>query len=375
MEVAWGELKIDLLTFYLDGETEGGNKKSKAKYTKEDTLSTLKDMKKENGLKKYSSTSSCGPLPSIQQIGSIYYQHGKLKAEKGIAGLNKLLIELKKELETPSKVLRDQTQRRKLLASGGAAGGSGINGGGGGMTNNFATNRGGQPTIATATRLPTISQTKKASQFQSPLFTSTQPGGVAASAAAGSGGRHKNNPTNNAYSGYAGYGGSSSTTMASYGGTTTSAPSSFGMRQRKQQQQQQQQQPTTTKSHIQIDSGNDDSDDKYTKNGNNNESTTIQQQIQLRRENRATKNRAAQARLAERSIAELGVMFTKMSSLISQQGEILERIEDDVEAAGLDIDAGHDELVKVYGMTKGNRGLILKVFGILIFLIIFMKLY
>ena len=276
---------------------------------------------------------------------------------------------LKKELETRSKVLRDQTQRRKLLASGGAAGGSGINGGGGGMTNNFVTHR-GQPTIATATRLPTISQTKKASQFQSPLFTSTQPGGVAASAAAGSGSRNKNNPTSNAYSGYAGYGGSSSTTMASYGGTTTSAPSSFGMRQRKQQQP-----TTTTKSHIQIDSGNDDSDDKYTKNGNNNESTTIQQQIQLRRENRATKNRAAQARLAERSIAELGVMFTKMSSLISQQGEVLERIEDDVETAGLDIDAGHDELVKVYGMTKGNRGLILKVFGILIFLIIFMKLY
>ena len=68
-------------------------------------------------------------------------------------------------------------------------------------------------------------------------------------------------------------------------------------------------------------------------------------------------------------------MFTKMSTLISQQGEVLERIEDDVEAAGLDIDAGHDELVKVYGMTKGNRGLILKVFGILIFLIVFMKLY
>ena len=52
--------------------------------------------------------------------------------------------------------------------------------------------------------------------------------------------------------------------------------------------------------------------------------------------------------------------------------ELLERIEDDLEAAELDIDAGHDELVKVYGMTKGNRGLILKVFGILIFLIIFM---
>ena len=41
---------------------------------------------------------------------------------------------------------------------------------------------------------------------------------------------------------------------------------------------------------------------------------------------------------------------------------MLERIEDDVEAAGGDIDAGHEELVKVYGMTKGNRALILKVY-------------
>ena len=67
---------------------------------------------------------------------------------------------------------------------------------------------------------------------------------------------------------------------------------------------------------------------------------------------------------SQKSIAELGVMFTKMSSLISQQGEVLEGIEDDVEAAGMDIDAGYDEFVKTYGMTKGNRGLILKVFGV-----------
>ena len=62
----------------------------------------------------------------------------------------------------------------------------------------------------------------------------------------------------------------------------------------------------------------------------------------------------------------------EMANIRRECCELLERIEDDVEAAELDIDAGHDELVKVYGMTKGNRGLILKVFGILIFLIIFM---
>eukprot|EP01082_Thalassiosira_pseudonana_P005777 g5294.t1 g5294 contig2:180304-180972(+) len=174
--------------------------------------------------------------------------------------------------------------------------------------------------------------------------------------------------TSSGYSSYGGYGGSSS--YAGYGGASNSAknnntqqPSfSTGMRQRKQQPQ---------KSTIQIDNG---ADDKYNKSTDG-DSSDIQQQIQTRRQNRQTQSRLASARLAEKSIAELGTMFTKMSTLISQQGEMLERIEDDVEAAGGDIDAGHEELVKVYGMTKGNRALILKVFGILIGLIIFMKLY
>lgn len=288
--------------------------------------------------------------------------------------------QLKKKLETRSKVLRDQTTRRKMLASGG--GGVSSNGNGSAAP----TSGGGVQPIAT--RLPTQKKgvINTTSQFQSPLFTSTQPG-----VSSGGGVTNRKNTTSTTskpggYSGYAGYGGSSAAATpsssgyggASYGGAgyggTTSAPPSFatGMRQRKQQGGQsytQQQQP---KSSIQIDSGQDDDyEDKYTKNGE----SSVQAQILRRRNNRATKNRAAQARLAEKSIAELGVMFTKMSSLISQQGEVLERIEDDVEAAGLDIDAGHDELVKVYGMTKGNRGLILKVFGILIFLIVFMKLY
>ncbi|KAL7437407.1 hypothetical protein ACHAXM_005639 [Skeletonema potamos] len=204
---------------------------------------------------------------------------------------------------------------------------------------------------------------------------------------------NSNNVSSSGYSGYAGYGGTNTAVVVGYGGSTTttttttqaagyggrsvaasaaavststSAPSfATGIRQRKQQQQQ--------SSLIQIDQGIDD-DDKYSKDTDSS-STTLQQQIQERRQNRAAQSRLASARLAEKSIAELGVMFTKMSTLISQQGEVLERIEDDVEAAGADIDAGHDELVKVYGMTKGNRGLILKVFGILIFLIVFMKLY
>ncbi|KAL9186439.1 hypothetical protein ACHAXT_005677 [Thalassiosira profunda] len=246
---------------------------------------------------------------------------------------------LKKELETRGKVLRDQSHRRKLLASGG------------GNANQPAA----PPRTVQPTRLPPQNRAalNAASQYQSPLFTATSGAGTAA----------KRN------GGYAGYGGSAATSAnkqssggyAGYGGTSSAPPSfSTGMRQRKQQPQ--------PRSNIQIDSGQDD-DDKYNKDD------SVHQQISARREKRATRNRAQQARLAEKSIAELGTMFAKMSSLISQQGEVLERIEDDVEAAGGEIDAGHDELVKVYSMTRGNRGLILKVFGILIFLIVFMKLY
>ncbi len=297
--------------------------------------------------------------------------------------------QLKKELETRSQVLRDQSHRRKLLASGGGGGPTiclAANGRNGSKIMNASLGTRGMQSV---TRLPSqnTSALNASSHLLSPLFTATS-GGIAASNISAT--------TNVAYSSYAGYTGSSTTTIpavstisgtssaggaggyAGYGGTL-SAPPSFatGMRQRKQLNSQpqsfQMQQHTQPKSHIQIDSGNEDND--YDEKYNKSSSSSMTQQISMRREQRATHMRAQQARLAEKSIAELGVMFHKMSSLIVAQGETLERIEDDVESAGLDIDAGHDELVKVYGLTKGNRGLILKVFGVLIFLIIFMKLY
>ena len=64
-----------------------------------------------------------------------------------------------------------------------------------------------------------------------------------------------------------------------------------------------------------------------------------------------------------------------MSTLISEQGEVLEKVEDDVEAAFVDVIAGQEELTKLYGIKKGNRPLIIKTFAILNFLIVFMRFY
>ena len=144
---------------------------------------------------------------------------------------------------------------------------------------------------------------------------------------------------------------------ASYGGASGSQ-GGFGMRQRKAggvssspngvQQDQNQQQDATD---------------------------TVQQQIQERQAKRETAQRLAESQQAERTLGELGTLFGKMSTLISEQGEVLEKVEDDVEAAFVDVIAGQEELTKLYGIKKGNRPLIIKTFAILNFLIVFMRFY
>ena len=88
-----------------------------------------------------------------------------------------------------------------------------------------------------------------------------------------------------------------------------------------------------------------------------------------------TTRRLHEVRQAEQALASIGQLFGKMSQLVQQQAEVVVSIEDDVEAASLDVQAGHEEIGKVYNIKKGNRALILKVFGLLIFLIIFMRIY
>lgn len=96
---------------------------------------------------------------------------------------------------------------------------------------------------------------------------------------------------------------------------------------------------------------------------------------QQQQQHRQTAARLKEARQAEQSLAALGTIFGKMSTLIVQQSETLNKIEDDVEAAHVDVNAGHNEITTLYSIKKGNRMLIIKVYSLLIFLIVFMKFY
>jgi hypothetical protein len=105
------------------------------------------------------------------------------------------------------------------------------------------------------------------------------------------------------------------------------------------------------------------------------EEEKVHSQIQMRERKRQTQQRLNEARQAESTLSEVTTLFSKMSTLIVQQGETLEKIEDDVECALVDVSAGQEELTKLYSIKKGNRPLIVKTFFILNFLIIFMRAY
>ncbi|KJH43872.1 SNARE domain protein [Dictyocaulus viviparus] len=103
------------------------------------------------------------------------------------------------------------------------------------------------------------------------------------------------------------------------------------------------------------------------------EQMRMQQQVTLSDES----NLYAQARsnameTIESSISELGQIFAQLANLVSEQGEMITRIDSNVEDVAINIDAAHTELVKYFHNISKNRWLMIKVFGVLmVFFIIF----
>jgi hypothetical protein len=251
------------------------------------------------------------PLESSQQK-----RHYELVSAWLQAVASQQTRQLKEVMKTRGAVLNDQAQRRKMLNP------------------------------AKASSKPQSSLRASSSISESPLFTMTgntvrNGNTTQKSFATANGGTPASAPSS--YGGYGGigYGGANGYGGGAYGGGGGGGYGSTGMRQRK---------AATTDVDMHV-------------------------QIQERQQKRQTQSRMESARQAEKSLAELGTLFGKMSTLIVQQGEVLEKVEDDVEAALGDVTAGEQEIQTLYKIKKGNRALILKVFGILIFFILFMRLY
>lgn len=66
----------------------------------------------------------------------------------------------------------------------------------------------------------------------------------------------------------------------------------------------------------------------------------------------------------ESTIGELGQLFKRLATMIQEQQEMVERIDDDVENARGNADAAHSLLMKTYESVSSNRGLYMKIMAI-----------
>ncbi|CAB9521278.1 SNARE domain [Seminavis robusta] len=281
-----------------------------------------------------------------------YQRHTALIATWLESVATQQMAKLKEILKVRGNVLASQEERKKMLNPQGPA------------VNN---------SNSTATVVTTHTKTVAPKAMDTPLFTMSplpKPLGTNTNYSNGAGSKTNNGTTNNtnnngAYGGgYGGYGSNSgaygSGTGSYYG--TPGGPATSGMRQRRGNNNSK---SNNNNGHYYANNNDEDQE----------EADKIQAQIQQRQNKRQTQNRLEEAQQAETKLASLMTMFSKMANLVVQQGEVVERVEDDVEEGLVEVIAGQQEITTLYDIKKGNRGLIIKVFALLIFFIIFMRFY
>lgn len=86
-------------------------------------------------------------------------------------------------------------------------------------------------------------------------------------------------------------------------------------------------------------------------------------------------SRAQAVEHVQKTIGELAQIFQKMAVMVHSQEEMIQRIDQDLDATALNVDEGQQHLLKYFQYMSSNRGLILKVFLILIFFVIFFVIF
>ncbi|EGC29317.1 hypothetical protein DICPUDRAFT_43015 [Dictyostelium purpureum] len=76
------------------------------------------------------------------------------------------------------------------------------------------------------------------------------------------------------------------------------------------------------------------------------------------------------------TIHQLEGIFTQLANLVSMQGEVIERIDSNIDDSLMNISRGHDSLVQTLLNISSNRSLIIKIFLVLIiFVVIFVVFF
>lgn len=80
-------------------------------------------------------------------------------------------------------------------------------------------------------------------------------------------------------------------------------------------------------------------------------------------------------RAVESTIVELGQMFTRMASLVAEQGEMVDRIDADMAVTLDNVTEAHSQLSTYYASIMTNRAFIAKLFGVALFVCVLVMVY
>lgn len=106
--------------------------------------------------------------------------------------------------------------------------------------------------------------------------------------------------------------------------------------------------------------------------GDHPQSSLQTQQLALRDDSELyMQQRAETMHNIESTIVELGGIFQQLAHMVKEQDEAIGRIDANIQETEMNVEAGHREIMKYFQSITGNRSLMFKVFGVLIFFFIF----
>jgi len=78
-------------------------------------------------------------------------------------------------------------------------------------------------------------------------------------------------------------------------------------------------------------------------------------------------SRADAMHTIESTIVELGGIFSQLAHMVKEQEEMVGRIDNNIDDTALNVELGHNEIMKYFQSVTSNRWLMVKIFGVLIF--------
>ena len=86
-------------------------------------------------------------------------------------------------------------------------------------------------------------------------------------------------------------------------------------------------------------------------------------------------SRADALHQVESTIVELGSIFQQLAHMVAEQGEMAQRIDENVEDTLANVDAGQGQLLKYLNTISSNRWLVMKVLAVLMAFMMFFVVF